>query len=50
MSTRMEGITQQSLFAGKTETMEVLVTENNRYRVLAEHLPRRAIGLQRRAR
>jgi len=26
MSTRMEGITQQSLFAGKTQTMEVLVT------------------------
>ena len=44
MSTRMEGITQQSLFAGKTETMEVLVAENNRYRVLAEHLPWRALG------
>jgi len=44
MSTRMEGITQQSLFSGKTETMEVLVTQNNRYRVLAEHLPWKELG------
>jgi len=44
MSTRMEGITQQSLFAGKTQTMEVLVTENNRYRVLAKNLPWRELG------
>jgi len=44
MSTRMEGITQQSLFAGKTETMEVLVAENNRYRVLAKNLPWRELG------
>ena len=44
MSTRMEGITQQSLFFGKTQTMEVMVTENNRYRVLAKSLPWRELG------
>jgi hypothetical protein len=44
MSTRMEGIVQKSLFVGTTLRMDVIVAENNRYRVLAEHLPWRGLA------
>jgi Transposase domain (DUF772) len=39
MSTRMDGIYHRSLFTGVTLCMDVLVTESNRYRILAEKLP-----------
>ena len=39
MSTRMEGITQPSLFSSGTLRMDVVVPEENRYRILAEKLP-----------
>ncbi len=44
MSTRMEGIVQKSLFSGTTLRMDVVVAENNRYRVLAENLPWRDLA------
>lgn len=44
MSTRMEGIEQQSLFSGTTLKMDVIVLHNNRYRVLAGKLPWRELG------
>ena len=44
MSTRMEGIEQQSLFSGTTLKMDVIVHPNNRYRVLSETLPWRELG------
>lgn len=44
MSTRMEGIEQQSLFSGTTLKMDVIVPPNNRYRILAEILPWRELG------
>ena len=44
MSTRMEGIEQQSLFSGTTLNMDVIVSENNRYRVLAKTLPWKELG------
>lgn len=39
MSTRMEGITQPSLFSFGTLRLDVVVPEGDRYRVLAEKLP-----------
>jgi len=39
MSTRMDGITQPSLFSSGTLRMDVVVPEDNRYRILAEKLP-----------
>jgi hypothetical protein len=39
MSTRMDGITQPSLFSSGTLRMDVVVPEDNRYRLLAEKLP-----------
>ena len=44
MSTRMEGIEQPSLFSGTTLKMDVIVPRHNRYRVLAESLPWKALG------
>lgn len=44
MSTRMEGIEQQSLFSGTTLKMDVIVPHNNRYRILASRLPWRELG------
>lgn len=44
MSTRMEGIEQQSLFSGTTLRMDVIVPHGNRYRILAETLPWRELG------
>jgi len=44
MSTRMEGIEQRSLFYGTTLSMDVIVAENNRYRILAETLPWKELG------
>ena len=38
MSTRMDGITQPSLFSG-TLRLDIVVTEGDRYRVLSEKLP-----------
>ena len=39
MATRMDGIHQPSLFSRSTLRMDVLVSESDRYRVLAEKLP-----------
>lgn len=39
MSTRMDGIHQPSLFSCSTLRMDVLVSEGDRYRILAEKLP-----------
>ena len=39
MSTRMDGITQPSLFSSGTLRMDVVVPEDNRYRILSERLP-----------
>lgn len=39
MSTRMDGIHQASLFSCGTLRMDVIVSANNRYRILAEKLP-----------
>ncbi len=39
MSTRMEGITQPSLFSFGTLRLDVVVPEGDRYRILAENLP-----------
>lgn len=39
MATRMDGIHQPSLFSRSTLRMDVLVSEGDRYRVLAEKLP-----------
>ena len=44
MTTRMEGIEEYSLFSNKVLTMDVMVDQNSRYRVLAERLPWRALG------
>lgn len=44
MSTIMDGIEQPSLFAGKSLTMDVVVRNENRYRVLAEKLPWKELG------
>ena len=44
MSTRMEGIEEQSLFSGTTLKMDVIVPYNNRYRILSETLPWRELG------
>lgn len=44
MSTRMDGIEQPSLFAGKSLKMDVIVDHDNRYRVLAEKLPWNKLG------
>lgn len=44
MSTRMEGIEQQSLFSGTSLKMDVIVPHGNRYRILAETLPWRELG------
>lgn len=44
MSTKMEGINQPSLFAGQSLRMEVVVSRDNRYRVLAENLPWLKLG------
>lgn len=44
MSTIMDGIEQPSLFAGRSLTMDVIVHEENRYRVLAEKLPWKELG------
>ena len=44
MSTRMEGIEEQSLFSGTTLKMDVIVLYNNRYRILSETLPWRELG------
>ena len=39
MSTRMDGIHQPSLFSRSTLRMDVLVSQEDRYRILAEKLP-----------
>lgn len=39
MSTRMDGITQPSLFSSGTWRMDVVVPQDNRYRLLSEKLP-----------
>jgi hypothetical protein len=39
MSTRMDGITQPSLFSSGTLRMDVVVPQGNQYRLLAEKLP-----------
>ena len=44
MSTRMEGIEEQSLFSGTTLKLDVIVPYNNRYRILSETLPWRELG------
>lgn len=44
MTTRMDGIVQQSLFAGRTMTMDVMVESGSRYRVLATKLPWPELG------
>ena len=44
MSTRMDGIYQPSLFSRNTLRMDVLVSADNRYRVLSEKLPWRDLA------
>lgn len=44
MSTRMEGIDQPSLFTHSTLRMDVVVPADNRYRLLCERLPWRALA------
>ncbi len=44
MSTRMDGITQPSLFSYGTLRMDVVVPEDNRYRILSEKLPWLKLG------
>jgi hypothetical protein len=39
MSTRMDGIHQPSLFSATMLRMDVLISQRNRYRLLAEKLP-----------
>lgn len=46
MTTLMEGIEQQSLFAGKGFAMDVCVNFGNRYRVLASSLPWPELGAE----
>lgn len=46
MTTLMDGIEQQSLFAGKTLAMDVFVNPDSRYRVLAENLPWPELGAE----
>lgn len=46
MTTLMDGIEQQSLFSDKVLTMDVIVGQGSRYRVLAEKLPWRELGIE----
>lgn len=46
MTTLMDGIEQQSLFADKVLMMDVIVGKSSRYRVLAERLPWRELGAE----
>ena len=44
MSTRMEEINQRFLFSETTLNMDMIVPQNNRYRILAKMLPWKELG------